>query len=102
MEKVYLVEHSICEAFKSDSFHEIEKVFDSEEKAYNYLHDIINGVNNKTSKYFTDREYGWTYPKLRDNCPVMFADWMLCYEWKAPETDTLYFSKWIIKEMEVG
>lgn len=101
MEKVYLVEHSICEAFKSDIFHEVEKVFDSEEKAYRFRDDIIDGVNNGTSKYFTNGEYGWINPKLCDNCPDGLGNWLLCYEWKSPGTDKTNFSKWIIREMRV-
>lgn len=101
MKKVYIVEHSICEAFKSDFFHEVEKAFDSEEKAYRFKNDIIDGVNNGTSKYFTDKEHGWLYPELRDNRPDGFADWLLCYEWKSPATCNTNFSKWIIREKEV-
>jgi hypothetical protein len=101
MKKVYLIEHSICEAFKSDLFHEVEKVFDSEEKAYRFRDGIIDGVNNMTSKYFKDKEYGWITPKLWDNCPYEFGCWILSYEWKTPGTDISYFSKWIIREKEV-
>lgn len=97
---IYLLHHDANESCENNFINEILGAYDTKKGAQNALEQIKNDVDNKTSHYFKDREYGWIAPKLLEDADMSFLGFLnsLVYQWKQMESGVVCFSKFYITE----
>lgn len=92
--KVYILEHSICEECKADKLHDIVGVFKTEEGALKKFNRIKEGIKNGTAHYFKDTE-------VEEVESVLFNDYTACatYKWVAEDGATMYSKFYVFGEI---
>ena len=92
MDKVYILEHCICEEYKSDCLHFIVGAFKTKEGALKEFNNIKEGIKDGTAHYFKDTEVEEVESPTFDKY-VAFAT----YKWIAEDGATMY-TKFYITE----
>lgn len=94
MDKVYILEHCICEEYKSDCLHFILGVFKTEEGALKEFNNIKEGIKDGTAHYFKDTEVEEVESPTFDKY-VAFAT----YKWIAEDGATMYTKFGVFEEI---
>lgn len=102
--KVFAVNHMVNEEGKLYTINEVIGVFDSLAKADEILEEVKKGVEEKTSPYFTDDEYGWLDAVLDEDIWWYGKDGKqrtITFWWENYDTHKVCYSHFEILEYEV-
>lgn len=102
MAKVFIIEHSANNEFETSFVFENVVACSNLDTANEYIDDIMDEVDDKTSEYFDSYEHGWLNPKLvkdvdgkGNTCRVV------TYSWFEKESNEKVFTHFKIKKVEL-
>lgn len=88
MKKIYLIQHSINEAYKTGSIFDIVSAHSTKEMAWKRLNEIVAKIENGTSTYFPNTKLkgervegdlnGYTFEWYDEGGARMFTHFLIC------------------------
>jgi hypothetical protein len=85
MDKIFILQHCICEAYNGDFYHNVLGAFKTKEGALKEFEGIKKGIKDGTAHYFKDTEVEEVESPTFDKY-VAFAT----YKWIAEDGATMY------------